>query len=207
MDARLSSLDTAVVPLSPVTSMITPTFEGGAQGAPVPFTQYVQQPRISKIAVNKTLCIPDGGTALFFAGKRTSEEAGQFGPPVLSKIPYVNGLFKNTEQSRETECVLFMVTPRIIISEEEETRSTAECLPHPPKAAAAKPPMTDSDAEESECLTPEKCKASCPSCRNAHLQRLIEAYQAACAAGKLADAKRLATDALSIDPTCFSKGE
>ena len=208
MDTNLSSLDSAVAPLSPVTSMITPIFEGGAQGQPVSFTQYVQQPRISRITVNKTLCIPDGGTALLLAGKRTGEGAGQFGPPVLSKIPYVNKLFKNAAQTRETECVLFMVTPRIISSEQEETRPPAERHPHPQKAVAAKPAATDSDVEESECLTAEKCSnAGCPSCRSAHLRRLIEEYRSACAAGKVADARRLAADALSIDPTCFSKGK
>src|SRR5439155_1631739 len=83
-------------------------------------------------------------------------------------------LFKNAAQTRETECVLFMVTPRIISSEQEETRPPAERLPHPQKVAAGKPATSDSDAEESECLTAEKCSnASCSSCRSAHLRLLI----------------------------------
>ncbi len=40
----LSNLASAVVPLFPVTTLITPVFEGGAQGQPIPFTQFVQQP-------------------------------------------------------------------------------------------------------------------------------------------------------------------
>ena len=40
--------------------------------------------------------------------------------PILNKIPYVSRLFKNSGVGRETESVMLMVTPRIIINEEEE---------------------------------------------------------------------------------------
>src|SRR5262249_12076522 len=101
----------------------------------------------------------------------------------------------------------FMVTPRIIISKEEEMRLAAEQLPGLQKAAAAKPAVTDADAEESVCPSPEKCRACCPPCHNSNSQRLGEAYRGPGPAGKRADAKRLGTEALSIDPTCFSKGK
>ena len=39
---------------------------------------------------------------------------------LLNKIPYVSRLFKNTGVGRETESLMLMVTPRIIIQEEEE---------------------------------------------------------------------------------------
>jgi len=42
------------------------------------------------------------------------------GVPILNKIPYVSRLFKNSGVGRETESVMLMVTPRIIIHEEEE---------------------------------------------------------------------------------------
>jgi general secretion pathway protein D len=53
-----------------------------------------------------------------------AEERTEYGPPVLSKIPYVNRLFKNTGYGRDVESLLILVTPRIIIQEEEEERQT-----------------------------------------------------------------------------------
>jgi type II secretory pathway component GspD/PulD (secretin) len=104
--------------------MLTPIFADGSEARPVPFTQFIQQPRVSTISVDKTLCLPDGGTALIFAGKRVSEYPDQAGPSILSKIPYLNGLFKDPRGKREKECVLFMVTQRIV-SDEKERRGVA----------------------------------------------------------------------------------
>jgi general secretion pathway protein D len=39
---------------------------------------------------------------------------------MLSNIPYINRLFKNVAVGRETSNLMMMVTPRIIIQEEEE---------------------------------------------------------------------------------------
>jgi hypothetical protein len=118
--AKETSLDASEVPLSPVTCMLTPTFEDGTEARPVPFTQFIQQPSVSTISLDKTLCVPHGGTALIFAGKRVSECPNQAGPSILSKIPYLNGLFKDPRSKREKEWVLFMVTPRILSDAEEE---------------------------------------------------------------------------------------
>jgi general secretion pathway protein D len=68
--------------------------------------------------------VPDGGTVLMGGLKRLSEGRNEFGPPVLSKIPYINRLFKNTGYGREAESLMIMVTPRIIINEEEELNQT-----------------------------------------------------------------------------------
>ena len=46
----------------------------------------------------------------------------EFGVPILSKIPYLNRLFKNVGIGRETQSLMMMVTPRIIIQEEEEAK-------------------------------------------------------------------------------------
>src|SRR5262249_8442079 len=40
------------VKLFPVTSMITPQSEGGSQGPPIPFTQFLQQPNYQTLTVN-----------------------------------------------------------------------------------------------------------------------------------------------------------
>jgi type II secretory pathway component GspD/PulD (secretin) len=56
--------------------------------------------------------------------KALREGRNEFGPPILSKIPYINRLFKNVGYGRETTSLMMMVTPRIIINAEEETRQT-----------------------------------------------------------------------------------
>jgi type II secretory pathway component GspD/PulD (secretin) len=118
----LTQLATNNVPLFPITTFITPIFEGGAVGQPVPFTQFLQQPGFNTITANTTVNVPDGGTVLIGGLKRLSEGRNEFGPPILSKIPYLNRLFKNVGYGRDAESLLLMVTPRIIINEEEEIR-------------------------------------------------------------------------------------
>jgi len=120
----LTNLASAVVPLFPIVTPIIPTFEGGFQGQPVVFTQFIQQPVINFISVQTTVNVPDGGTVLMGGLKRLSEGRNEFGPPVLSKIPYINRLFKNVGYGREAESLMIMVTPRVIINEEEEYRQT-----------------------------------------------------------------------------------
>jgi type II secretory pathway component GspD/PulD (secretin) len=120
----LVNLASAIVPLFPIVTPIIPTFEGGFQGQPVLFTQFLQQPVVTAINLNTTVSVPDGGTVLLGGLKRLSEGRNEFGPPVLSKIPYINRLFKNTGYGREAESLMIMITPRIIINEEEELNQT-----------------------------------------------------------------------------------
>ena len=114
----------ASVPLIPITTIITPTFEGGSQGQPVPFTQYLQQPTFSSIDVQTTVMVPDGGTVVLGGLKALSEGRNEFGPPVLSKVPYLNRLFRNVGYGRTTSNLMMLVTPRIIINREEQERQT-----------------------------------------------------------------------------------
>jgi type II secretory pathway component GspD/PulD (secretin) len=130
----LTNLSTADVPLFPITTFITPIFEGGAVGQPIPFTQFLQQPSLQGITVNTSVNVPDGGTVLLGGLKRLSEGRNEFGPPILSKIPYLNRLFKNVGYGRETESLMMMVTPRIIILEEEESRQVPGISSGPPGA-------------------------------------------------------------------------
>ena len=69
---------------------------------------------------NTTVTVPDGGTVLLGGFKFLAEERTEYGPPVLSKIPYLSRLFKNTAYGREAQSLMIMVTARIIINEEEE---------------------------------------------------------------------------------------
>jgi general secretion pathway protein D len=80
----------------------------------------VQLPTFSFTTVSTTVSVPDGGTILLGGIKRLSEGRNELGVPMLSKLPYINRLFKNVGIGRETQSLMMMVTPRIIIQEEEE---------------------------------------------------------------------------------------
>ncbi|MCZ2344390.1 MAG: hypothetical protein LC104_21730 [Bacteroidales bacterium] len=124
MTPNLTELTSALVPLFPVTAFITPVFEGGSQGVPIPFTQFFQQPSFQTINVQTTVAVPDGGTVVMGGLKTLSEGRNEFGPPVLSSVPYLNRLFRNQGIGRETRHIMIMVTPRIIINAEEELVQT-----------------------------------------------------------------------------------
>jgi Flp pilus assembly secretin CpaC len=120
----LTALASATVPLYPITTFITPVFEGGSQGQPIPFTQFFQQPSFTEVSAQTTVAVPDGGTVLLGGLKTLAQGRNEFGPPVLSNVPYLNRLFKNVGIGQETRHVMLMVTPRIIINSEEEARQT-----------------------------------------------------------------------------------
>ncbi|MFM9057750.1 MAG: hypothetical protein ACKOSQ_01255 [Planctomycetaceae bacterium] len=82
----------------------------------------VQLPEFLFTTVTTTVSVPDGGTVLLGGIKRLREGRNEFGVPILSKIPYVNRLFKNVGLGRTTDSLMLMVTPRIIIQEEEEEK-------------------------------------------------------------------------------------
>jgi len=88
--------------------------QGGGQSGTV------QLPVIAQISVSTVVSVPDGGTVLLGGIKRLREGRKMAGVPILNKIPYISRLFKNSGVGRETESIMLMVTPRIIIQEEEE---------------------------------------------------------------------------------------
>ncbi len=93
---------------------------GGNGGGASTGTTTLQQPVVEVVSVTTTVSVPDGGTVLLGGIKRLREGRNMAGVPILNKIPYVSRLFKNTGVGRETESLMLMVTPRIIIQEEEE---------------------------------------------------------------------------------------
>lgn len=115
------------VPMVPVTTQIRPLFEGGFVGQPIPFTQYIQQPKFNTLTCDSHLMIPDGGTMLIDGGKieRDVRCATEASVPVLARIPYLNRLFRKVscECEHVNEHMLVMVTPRVICP----TAETAKC--------------------------------------------------------------------------------
>ena len=84
----------------------------------------VQLPTFAFTTVSTTVSVPDGGTILLGGIKRLAESRAERGVPMLSKIPYLSRLFKNVAVGRDAASLMLMVTPRIIIQEEEELAQT-----------------------------------------------------------------------------------
>jgi type II secretory pathway component GspD/PulD (secretin) len=175
LKANQTDLASVTVPLFPITTSVTPVFEGGAQGQPIPFTQLIQQPQFNKFSVDRTLKIPNGSTVLLGDWKRFRETVDEFAPPLLAKIPYINRMFKTVGYSRCEEAVVLLVTARIV-SEEKK--------PHPVESARLSP---NADLERLQM----------------QLADLMAKYHRACSEGRLAEARDLAGKALLLDPTCF----
>ncbi len=94
----------------------------GLGGGSAAINATIQLPQFTQTTVITTVTVPDGGTVLLGGVKRLNEERREYGVPVLSKIPWLNRLFRNVGIGRTTSSLMLMVTPRIIILEEEEER-------------------------------------------------------------------------------------
>ena len=103
----------------------------GAFGTPTIVNSFTNLPIISTIALNTTVNVPDGGTVVLGGLKTMSEGRNEAGPPILSKIPYLNRLFRNVGWGRDGQTLMIMVTPRIIINEEEEQIFMGQLAPIP----------------------------------------------------------------------------
>ena len=89
----------------------------------------VQLPTFASTSINTTVSVPDGGTVLLGGIKRLREGRNERGVPMLSNLPFVNRLFKNVGIGREAQSLMMMVTPRIIIQEEEEANQVGAPSP------------------------------------------------------------------------------
>ncbi len=126
LNPSLTNLANAAVPLIPIEIPIPQVFATGIAppGQDALFRIFLQQPTFTTINIQTTVSVPDGGTVLLGGLKTLSEGRSEYGPPILSKIPYIDRLFKNVGYGRDVQSLLIMVTPRIIINEEEEVAQT-----------------------------------------------------------------------------------
>jgi general secretion pathway protein D len=126
LHATLSDLESPQIPVVPViTHLVTKTDPDGREHI-VPVQQFVQQPAVTTLTVGKSFAVADGKTAVLRWGTRatTTLREADSGPPVLSKIPYINRLVRNVGYGQENETVLLLITPRIIVNAEEEQEPT-----------------------------------------------------------------------------------
>jgi type II secretory pathway component GspD/PulD (secretin) len=213
LSVRQTSLASPAVPLFPITVPVYPENPDGSKAKePVVFTQYLQQPAFNKMALDKALTIPDGGTVLLGGWKKVTEQRTEYNnTPVLSKVPYVNRLFKTVGYGREVETILLMVTPRIIVNEQEERH-----VPQPPCSCPSIKTVVEMPHADAPCcshtnLEPKTASRIHKIADDGEEQEapcvddLLAKYHKACAAGRLAQARKLAIKALTLDPTCFDK--
>jgi hypothetical protein len=212
INAKLTSLDGAEVDRIPVTALVRQ--KDCKKDKVFPVLQYIENPKLTKLTVDRTLCLPDGGTALFVVGKRICQNPQDKEPVDLNKIPCVERLFKTTTKPVESEVVLMTVTPRIIVSEQQEV-ATSNCLVPCSNDAVDGIHLTDcamplADHEEQEIAPSPKHPCSQATITPAHtgtgkVAKLVRQYRRACAEGDSAKATELAIKALAIDPMCFGK--
>jgi hypothetical protein len=135
------------------------------------------------VTLDNTLTVPDGNSVLVGGWKRVTEGRAEFSPPVLSKIPYAERLFKQGGYGRETETVVLLVTPRILVNERKEHLS-----------ADVRRQKHDTEGE----------KEAKEIAKRAKVVRLVMQYHEALGNGDLEGARKLARRALELDPACFS---
>ena len=98
-------------------------FDGGIQQPPLAngSISVTMNPTLTNLLVtNTTVNVPDGGTVLLGGFKFLAEERTEYGPPILSNIPYLSRLFRNVGWSRDGSTLVYLVTARVIMIEEEE---------------------------------------------------------------------------------------
>lgn len=101
----------------------TGVFDGGIPQPPLPtgpLNVTVNPTTANLLIANTTVNVPDGGTVLLGGFKFLAEERTEYGPPILSKIPYLSRLFRNVGWSRDGSTLIYLVTARVIMIEEEE---------------------------------------------------------------------------------------
>jgi hypothetical protein len=153
-----------------------------ANASTPPVMQAIEMPKVkTKHSVEKKLVLPEGKTAVLFGWKQTTEITDAV--PVLSKLRYIGKHYQRVRQEPET--VLVLVTPRVVVPEKTE-----EVLPT--RALETVPVVQRAPSAEEQEATP-------------NVDDLLANYHAACTAGKLDKARKIAVKALKIDPTCFDR--
>jgi general secretion pathway protein D len=115
LKADQTDLNAGPVPIVPVTTQMTTK-----TGEVVPFRLFLQQPSFQTLKADKSLRIADCQTAVLRWGTLIVEGRNEYGPPLVSNVPYLGRLFRTVAYSRERQTLLLLVTPRIIVNEQQE---------------------------------------------------------------------------------------
>ena len=168
---KLTELSSDLVPMTPFTMKIKPKFNNGVVGAPVDFTQYLQEPSVITRSLEDTFVVPGDHSVMAYIGSASREVETMSTPTAFSRIPYLNRLFKNVSRGIQNDHLIVVITPKIYRPE----------VINPVGANLIEPPAKAGNKEQ--------------------LKLLLKAYHEACAEGMMDDARRLAIECLVIDPT------
>src|SRR5262245_9927692 len=164
MDAVVRELGVLPVPTTPVTSNFRVTC-GEKKGEVVPFTHFIQEPKLVARKVCGTVCVPDGGTAVFYGGKATIERPEKDSLTVLADAPAVTGMFACDKTETTTNHLLVLVTARVVKSDAiEQCAARVACDLRLPKLLADYTrACKENQVEEARRLAIE-CLAIDPTC-------------------------------------------
>lgn len=158
VDCQMRELERDPAPAFPVTTIVTPTFEGGSRGQPIPFTQFIQQPSFTTRGAHRFAVCGDGQTMVLDCGRSTRVRETDTSVPFLCDLPVVGELFQSKSSEVVTDRVLVFVTPCVRTCEAGE-----ECtLPAP---AVEELPLF---AQPAMCLPPETLPVAPRPCAPAH---------------------------------------
>ncbi len=125
LSMRQTELTSVTVPAIPIQIPISLSKNKGdtEKGIePTVVQMFLQQPQFSTVTVEQTVTIPAGQTVVFGRIKKMTEIRTDFGLPVLSRIPYLNRLTRNVGYGREAQTLLVLVTPRVLVNDEQAPR-------------------------------------------------------------------------------------
>ena len=114
MATQAHDLTVRPVGLIPLSTKIKPVCASGVCGPEVPFTQFLQDPRILTRSVDETVTLPDGGTAVFYGGPATIEDTVRECPPTFADVPFLHELFARDKKVSSKNHLLVFATPKVI---------------------------------------------------------------------------------------------
>lgn len=165
LQAEETELSEADVPVFPIATFVTPVYEGGAQGHPIPFTQLLQQPTLFKRSVTNTFGVADGQTAMIYGGHTCRTDRQVERVPFWSDLPFIGELFETTTEKDVNYHVVYMVTPRISSPSCADSACTGSCCPFAAQATTATAPKS---CQGTNCPLTQPATPPCPaSCQGA----------------------------------------
>jgi type II secretory pathway component GspD/PulD (secretin) len=115
VDVKHADTRVEKVELVPLTMFITPVFEGGSQGQPIPFTQFLQTPHLATTTIEKkALAIPSGGHAAITGPTYQTEIREDVRIPLLSELPYISRMFQNERLVKQKMRTILIVSPTVV---------------------------------------------------------------------------------------------
>jgi type II secretory pathway component GspD/PulD (secretin) len=89
-------------------------------------TYTIQYPETEQSRVQTRVSVPDRATLLLGGQRVTADIEKEAGVPVLSKVPFLGRLFSNRSKVKDSQILLILVKPTIILREEAEHKAIAE---------------------------------------------------------------------------------